>query len=652
MHFLPDAFAKNRSEEEDKPDNWLDFVAPPFINKVGIQQQRKALVIVGGRGSGKTTLLRYFCHDTRFSRDRNAIEDADLKHIGLYWRADTNFMNSFVGCGQSPETWRSVFEHVLACDLACEIIEALHNLNCSVARREKFGKLDQLSFRRLRAFGDEFCVGLAELHENLNDSRIKLSVWLNNIDTEPKPKLLPATSFLQRFIECLRGQLEYLEEATFAVFIDEYENLRDEQQRLINGLLKHGQSPLLFNVAMKRNGWSSQNTVGRESIERSSDFTIIDIEESLKKDFDLFMAELLFFRLAHEVAALRPFVPIEPDALQDVSQVEKRYRNEEYRDRVLGAASVVLPRVGPSEAASLILADDKLRSHLLRMIGSALKRRGVDLMATDFVLDGAPQASILMHALLNRDREDPFALRDELQKESTGENTRLSKGTDLRKNNLFACVHEVFRVAQRDSPLYSGFKAMALMSRCNVRHFLELVHEVFSCTGAHWAEGLPVIPYDIQAKAIRQASGSVLDQVKGHGKYGPQLYALVKALGSLFTVCHRDERQSEPEVNHFTIARGAATEKLLDYLKEAEKWSVLYLDGETKRKSPGFIGSDYVLNPIFSAHFQISYRKMRSVDMSTDQLMVMLEGDQADKDRLIGNFKRGGSVQDDLFGGS
>jgi hypothetical protein len=97
-HKLPDVFSKNRSEET-KEDIWADFVVPPFLNELGIKTQSKAIVIIGGRGCGKTTLLRYFCHATQFSPKRPNVPQADLAHIGLYWRADTNFLNSFAGGG-------------------------------------------------------------------------------------------------------------------------------------------------------------------------------------------------------------------------------------------------------------------------------------------------------------------------------------------------------------------------------------------------------------------------------------------------------------------------------------------------------------------------------------------------------------------------
>jgi hypothetical protein len=89
------------------------------------------------------------------------------------------------------------------------------------------------------------------------------------------------------------------------------------------------------------------------------------------------------------------------------------------------------------------------------------------------------------------------------------------------------------------------------------------------------------------------------------------------------------------------------------YLTEAEKWSVLFLSRETKMKSTGAIGSDYILNPIFAPFFQISFRKKRSLPITTAQLLQMLEGDQRTRDALvreIGQQESTNCNQGDLFG--
>jgi hypothetical protein len=227
----------------------------------------------------------------------------------------------------------------------------------------------------------------------------------------------------------------------------------------------------------------------------------------------------------------------------------------------------------------------------------------------------------------------------------------------LINNNLFGCVNSIFLDASRPSILFSGFTSLTLMARGNIRNLLELIHRIFKAfenTNNVEVDGeLPVVPATIQATAIKEASELILSTVSGHGTHGPQLYALAQCLGSIFRERHRSDRQSEPEINHFTLSGGGIDDKLRNYLSETEKWSVLFLSRETKMKSPGAISSDYILNPIFSAAFQISFRKKRSLQVSATQLLTMLEGDQSARDSLVREIGRQDNVNPEhpnLFG--
>lgn len=650
---LPDAFSQNRSEEANE-DKWAEFVVPRFIDDLEIKDQRKAWVIVGGRGCGKTTLLRYFCHPTQFSPRRPEISEQDLRHIGLYWRADTNFLNSFAGGEQPSSTWRSAFEHLLACELGKEILRSLRTLNCNPIRQAKFGGLDAVDLSTLCQFDESLGKSVADVERALQRSRNQLASWLNNLDTRPAPTFLPATTFLLSLVEELQKQLPYLEHSTFAVFIDEYENLREEQQQFINGLLKHGTPPLLFNIAMKRNGWQTRRTLGQESVEDISDYRELDLEARLSETFELFAAELLFFRLADHHPDLLESIPIVPEQLRAVDSIKARYEDPEYRSRVLTAAEHMLPRISELQAAALITGDKRLRQKLHDKLSAALLSRGVDLSAEALMDDDYPWVSVLMPALVSRPRENIDTLMSELNGLKNGEVNRLSSNQALVSNNLFGCVNAIYLDAQRSSILFSGFTALTLIARNNVRHFLELIHRIFKAHERSDGDRgkLPVISPETQAGAVREASESILGKVKGHGIYGPQLHAMAHTLGSIFRARHRGERQSEPEINHFTLATGDMDDKLHAYLAEAEKWSVLFQERETKMKSTSASSSDYVLNPVYSPYFQISFRKKRSLQISGAQLLMMLEGDQRERDQLVRDLGKRGADSDnlDLFG--
>ena len=649
---FPVAFSKNRNEESLE-DNWSEFVVPPFINELEIKTQSKALVIVGGRGCGKTTLLRYFCHSSQFSSSRSELQANDLCHIGLYWRADTNFLNIFVGGEQDDQTWRAAFEHVLACELGKEVIRSLRSINCDQNRRSMFGGLQELDLSVLSAFDQDIGQSLDDLSSYLDKSRIKLGMWINNIHSFERPTFLPAESFLRTLIRLLQEQLCYLSNTTFAVFVDEYENLRTEQQMFINGLLKHGRSPLIYNIAMKRNGWATRKTIGSEALQDISDYRQIDLEELLLPHFSTFAAELLFFRLAEYEPRLVEKLPIVPENLRSIETVSERYDpNGDYQNEVVDAAEAMLPRVSERQAASEICSDPKLQERLFKRIQEALDARGEKYSAEDFYDEAFPEFSVISWALLNRPREKPSRLLQEFQELKEGKENRLSPKGTLVGNNLFGCVNAIYVDGRRDSLLFSGFSSLVLISRGNIRHLLELVHRIFvAYANKNPVSGeLPVVDPRIQATAIRAASDSILATVHGHGPYGPNLHQLALCLGSIFRERHRGTRQSEPEINHFTISGGEMGEDLDAYIQEAVKWSVIFVSSETKMKASGAKDADYILNPIYAPYFQISFRKKRSIALSTVNLLNMFKGDQSVRDRLVRDLGKVELPEADLFG--
>src|SRR5689334_23065846 len=100
------AFVKNRAEELGH-DVWKHYALPPFFDRLDLADAKKPRLIIGGRGCGKTMLLRYLSHQSAFSPDRTVIPDSALSHIGLYWRADTQFASAMGGRGFDEDTWIS-----------------------------------------------------------------------------------------------------------------------------------------------------------------------------------------------------------------------------------------------------------------------------------------------------------------------------------------------------------------------------------------------------------------------------------------------------------------------------------------------------------------------------------------------------------------
>lgn len=127
---LQDVFSMNRAEEIGY-DVWRHFVVPPFFNYLDLYTARKPRVIIGGRGCGKTMLLRYLSHKSMFSPNRESIPENALSHIGLFWRADTQFCSAMRKRNVPEDVWESAFGHLAALILGIEVLDSLDSIALS-----------------------------------------------------------------------------------------------------------------------------------------------------------------------------------------------------------------------------------------------------------------------------------------------------------------------------------------------------------------------------------------------------------------------------------------------------------------------------------------------------------------------------------------
>ena len=232
-------------------------------------------------------------------------------------------------------------------------------------------------------------------------------------------------------------------------------------------------------------------------------------------------------------------------------------------------------------------------------------------------------------ALLNRGTLEPEEIAHELDLFENGKDNRFTGKTDWIHNNFIGCLLKIYGSYPRACPFYAGFDTFCKLARGNLRHFLELCHKSINQALRRSEKDTFPVTLEEQAIAARQSSMEFLADVRSFGQFGNQLYTFVLGLGSLFALAHRQPTQSEPERSHFSVRGDFPLIKQFDwFLKEAQKWSVLFEERETKQKDSGQPESlEYVLNPIYSPYFHITYRKRRRLELTSNDFLILIKGD-------------------------
>ena len=621
---LASALSSNRTEELGF-DVWNRFVIPPKLNIGEWGNTRKPRVVVGGRGCGKTMLLRYLSHESAFSSSRPVLDNSSLEHIGIYWRADTQFASLLEGRDQANDLWRAAFGHLSALVLGKEVLSALESIAHSKLELIAPSDLDRFDFSSLSTSQLEMPKTLSQLSNFLDGLLFEFEHWANDVHTVSRPHFLPAPAFLRRIIDTVIQQFERLHKVVFFAYIDEYENLTELQQQVVNTWLKHSEPPLIFNLAMKRNSFKTRRTLSEERLVKTHDYRLVDLEDfEQDSEFSLFAAEILLLRFHNAHVQLEPF---NPDLLRDPLAVTRR-RTAQYSHQIFALARQILPTWSRDTLAQEVFRDRALYRHLERRITKGLEQRGESsITSAHFLRDQHPTpAAVVVPALLARRRLSTKRIAGEFDKHCAGEPNGFQHGTAWLHNIFLAAYLDLFASLVRACPIYSGFDTYCHMAKGNVRHFLELCHKAFATSGASPKDGLSAKQ---QAEAASQVAASLLPEVRSFGRLGNDLHSFLLRIGGLFALSQRRMSQSEPERTHFAIRDGEESigEEGKMLLSEAVKWSVLFEEKETKAKSVGAPQVvDYVLNPIYAPYFQISYRKGRKLELTSGDFVILSSG--------------------------
>ncbi len=395
---------------------------------------------------------------------------------------------------------------------------------------------------------------------------------------------------------------------------------------------------------MKRNGFRTRATEGTESLLDIHDYRDIDLEDfKSEADFQVFAAEILLLRLRLAGYAL---TDIDPDVLRDSSQLSHR-RADNYTSRVLSAVKLLFPTLSQRELATEVLSDSFLRKRLSERVAKALAARGAnDKLPDAFISPEFPEASITIPALLRRETLSVSEVEGEVRHLNNHEPNRFTGTTDWVHNNFVGCYLQLYDGLVRPCPFYGGFSTFCMMSRGNLRHFLELCHQALARLDGGGTEQISCVPVDMQAEAARQASADLLAEVRSFGPKGNNLHTFLLRMGSLFSLSQQRPTQSEPEVTHFSIqGEGEIGSQAVSFLAEAIKWSVLFEEQTTKKKSfTDPEGTEYVVNPIYAPYFHISYRKRRKLEITASEATTLISGSYDDVKRLLRDYQRRWSV--------
>jgi len=579
------------------------------------------LMVYGNRGTGKTMLAKHFDHETEFDRKQGKVAPQDLpESVGLYLRFDLDLLNSF---NTREETKRRIYNQLFANFFDMLVIRR------ALSALDRFGGVDawcdeaKLFKALLQEFDEEdpapellrFSGFMAYTDRHFS----KIRRYLNNptLVNESNVVRLQGNIMMKLLVEALvTDESLRFGDRWFAVMVDEVEHFEEYQQAVLNSRIKQikRNDRVTYRYFLRHEGLRTKNTVAIEqTIQERHDFRTYKLDEGL--DDDIFEDHL--------------------------TRVAQRQLDLDEYFKSLGVTRLeqLFAALTPEEEARRLVdksnRQDPLRAYVHQHYGKS----------TEFLQWFDQEPAVLRRAvaviMLNQGKL-PAAICESY--------TLWNKTAQTQYHNYHrAALHWLCTLYKKDK-LYGGLIQLLKLSGNNARYFMQLCNAIVEKWLALDDTRTLPIAVEIQNATIRELAQFYQDDLRGKPRFAEQMLNLVQRLGRIFEAAHRSPRQSQFEVNHFSIDgdihdskndSSNSTPQLFDLLRECRMENVLLRRPGNKQKSLADDRlDDWLLHPSFAPLFNISVRHKKKIDkLSTLDLSILFNGTSDAFKKLLSRYE-------------
>ena len=558
----------------------------------------KSCVLMGGRGSGKTTVLRCLSYE-----GQDALQRQDWSaptHVGVYYRINTNIVTAFDGPELSPEDWRRLFGHFLNLTICDELAKYLSwyqekNSGCD---------LSNLSFKSIGlALGIGKTETLSQLQSGIEESSTLLQIYINNLGSD-RPTVSQLQSPITAFLKLLK-EIEGHQSAAFHIILDEYENLLDYQQKIVNTLIKHSGDNCYYKIGVRELGWRIRTTLNdSETLISPADYELIHIEEKLKSDFANFARTVC----------------------------ESRLKSNEVLNNHYLSLNELLPTLSTDQEAEKLGVSkriDKIRKKLeSKLVDFDPEKRPHDFVVYVFYelnKQDLDKAFFDIECFLNRDK----------------------RAIDKYQNHAHALLFSLADKGASITKFYCGHSTFARIANQNIRFYMQLVHESIVQQIDDDKDLNQPIDCTAQTHAARRVGLNYLRELEGATPQGGHLSKLILGFGRYFQILASNPVGGAPECNQFSLKntdKNTSNEQQVEaesLLTEAVMHLALVRSPGTKLPTESDTRAwDYSPHPIFAPYFNYSTRRKRKTAISDIDLISMSKTPQLTIKHLLGQSRQ------------
>lgn len=585
------------------------YFVDPGNNISQALQQFMPTVLFGSRGTGKTMLARWLSYETLAYRLEHPHPKNIQSPIGLWFRLDIDLLNAF---NTKDEDLQGIFNRLfgqffdlLVLRKALEALKALGGMAAWCNPAELYKVL-------VREMGDKILLAKTdlvgypqsdiEMSSCIEQRLADLRAYINNPEKVEQPYLIQDNILMKLLVEFLLTAKSLPEQCYFIAFIDEFENFKSYQQRIVNTRAKQIKySDRITYKLLARNGsiHSYESLSKNQSIEVTHDFRSYNLDEGVeftdfkphvKKIIEKYLNESRYFRELECLTVGHLFAEL--SAEDEAFNIAKKRGSQPLHNW---------------------LKQNHKHHDLTRMMAWMERESNVLRQAVAVVLlnQGKPLDKIV----------DEFV-------------SNTSTARDWYHNYHRGALHWLCSLYKKQKH-YAGINDIVGIAGNNIRVALDLCCAIIETWLAEDNDRILPISSEIQNYAIHTQSETYFRALRDRLNGPLNFHRFVERLGRLFEIIHKGPKQGEPEINHFIID-GELDKESENFLSQCRAEAVLrWLPGNKQKGKSDQQQDAWQLHPRYTPHFEISWRRKKMLRLTAVELAILFKGNEGEWKKVV-----------------
>lgn len=578
-------------------DIFTYFKRPGYFTAL---EEFQPCVLQGGRGSGKTTALQGLSYEGQFALNGNDIVkfDSNVNYIGLYNKVDTNHVRAFCGANLDEAVWGKLFGHYFNLIVLLKISGFILWHHSQSPDESMLTPQTMLRILKTLCISSNVCENYDQFRLMIEDGLWDFQTIINNIGSYKCDEVQLSTTGdpIKYCIACLK-ELPQFSNKSFYIILDEYENLEDYQQVIINTQIKHAADNYTFKIGVRELGWRQRHTLNpAEFLNDPADYVLLDINESFEDggDFDGFAKDVCQKRFDMLLGDKSGF-DIE-HALEELPYEEEAMRLGVDRHELMKEYAKLPPNV----------------------CGKISK------------LPSLYKFTIAFWAFTHG-----MKLQDEIENWIQNPSAWNERYDNYKYHMLFKI--NVGRGSGQLQKYYCGFKTYAKLASNNIRFFMQLIYKTFY---NHIDSGMSMrdlVSAELQTEVAKKIGEKNLIQLESEYRDGVRIVRLLKGLGRVFELLAKEQESGVPEMNQFQVLDIEGSNDAYELLRVSVLNLALIRIRGNKLTGTEIKDAVYFIHPIFAPFFGFSYRRKRKMTVTSEDIIGLADEPKKYVNRLLKN---------------